>query len=573
VRSRAGVAAVAFSALVASAAPAAAQRIERETLNAALSARKLEVDPAPQGKTLGRIHVFNLDVFTPDDGWLTWFNRFHVTTRQESVGREVLLRPGEIWDDSVVDETRRKLRDPYLTNAVAVVPVKSDVPGQVDLLVATRDLWSLRANSKFEIQDGALTMLTASLAENNFLGRRKKLAAVFLMDQGTVSFGPIYDDPNLGATHLTLLAHARALYGRETFDPEGAVGYARLAYPLWSLRRQWSASLETNESDQILRSFVGNDLRTYDLPETPEVEALPYMYRARRLSTDARVTRAFGTSIVNRVSIGHEIDVTRPSFAAGFPFDEAERDAFARDVFPRSELSSAIFARWLLFTPRYAVYRDLDTFDLSEDKQLGPVIEGLVSVASTALGSERNFANLGLGARYTAGLAGGLQQVAASWTGRLDDGELIDNHVTGQLYLASRQFARRTLRLVGEATVDVLLEDRSNHYLTLGGDNGLRGFAIGAFFGRGARAVGHLEARSASFRLLWWEVGGTVFWDAGHAADSLSELSLQHDVGLGLRVLFPQLNPLVMRADWAIPLTGSTAGLPGRVSIGFQQVF
>ncbi len=553
-------------------APARAQRLEKDTLDAALAARHLEIDPAPEGKVLGRIHVVNRPVFTPEDGWLTWFNRFHVTTRGDSVAAEVLLRPGETWSTEVVDETRRRLRDPFLTNAVAVVPVKSSVPGQVDLLVATRDLWSLRMNSRFEVQDGALTLLTASLAENNFLGRRKKLAAVFLMDQGTVSFGPIYDDGNLGGTHLTLLAHARALYGRHSFDPEGALGFARLAYPLWSLRRRWSASIETSESDQVARSFVGNDLRTYDAPETPEVETLPYMYRVHRLSTDARVTRAFGSAVVNRVSLGHEVELTRPSFAAGFPFDEADRDAFARDVFPRSELSSALFARWLLFTPTYRTFRDLDTFDLSEDKQLGPQLEAVVSVASTALGSERDFINLGAGARYTAALGGGLQAVTGSFSGRLDDGELIDNRVTGQIYAASAKLARRSLRLVAEATIDVLLNERSNRYLTLGGDNGLRGFAIGAFFGR-ARFIGHLEARSASFRLLWWEVGGLAFWDAGHVADTTSDLSLHHDVGLGLRVLFPQLNPLVMRADWALPLTGPTAGFPGRFSIGFQQVF
>jgi hypothetical protein len=567
--------------LVAAAAPgvARAQRFEKETLDAALAARELEVDPEPQGKTLGQIHVFNLDVFTPSDGWLTWFNRFHITTREISVAREVLLRPGEAWNASVVDETRRRLRDPYLTSAVAVVPVKSKVPGQVDLLVATRDLWSLRMNSRFEVQDGALTMLTASLAENNFLGRRKKVAAVFLMDQGSVSVGPIYDDPNLGGTHLTLLAHASAVYDRDTLQPEGAYGYARLAYPLWSLRRRWSASIETNESDRIVRSFVGNDLRTYDDPDSPEVETLPYLYRLRRLSTDARVTRAFGSAVVNRISLGHQIELTRPSFAAGFPGaegggggDEEDRAAFARDVFPRSELSSSLFAHWLLFTPRYAVYRDLDAFDLSEDKLLGPQIEGDLSVSSHAFGSEEDFIGLSLGARYTAALGSGLISGTGVWSGRFDDGELIDNRLTAQVSAASPQLAKKTLRVVAEATVDVLVNERSNRYFVLGGDNGLRGFPIGIFFGR-ARAVTHLELRTSSFRLLWWEVGGVTFWDAGDVADEPADWNLKHDVGVGLRVLFPQLNPLVMRGDWALPLNGPAAGFPGRFSIGFQQVF
>jgi hypothetical protein len=44
-------------------------------------------------------------------------------------------------------------------------------------------------------------------------------------------------------------------------------------------------------------------------------------------------------------------------------------------------------------------------------------------------------------------------------------------------------------------------------------------------------------------------------------------------VGAGFRMLIPQVDPYVMRLDWAIPLDGENAGFPGRVSLGFFQVF
>ena len=48
------------------------------------------------------------------------------------------------------------------------------------------------------------------------------------------------------------------------------------------------------------------------------------------------------------------------------------------------------------------------------------------------------------------------------------------------------------------------------------------------------------------------------------------------DVGVGLRWLIPQLNSYVIRVDWAVPLEDgivTPAGMPGRVSAGFAQIF
>ena len=89
----------------------------------------------------------------------------------------------------------------------------------------------------------------------------------------------------------------------------------------------------------------------------------------------------------------------------------------------------------------------------------------------------------------------------------------------------------------------------------------------------------------ASFRL-----GGLVFYDVGDAASpapgagsalvralrSVLRLRPHSDVGLGLRLLIPQLNTYVIRLDWAVPLllTDQTRrSFPGRFSLGFRQTF
>jgi outer membrane translocation and assembly module TamA len=131
----------------------------------------------------------------------------------------------------------------------------------------------------------------------------------------------------------------------------------------------------------------------------------------------------------------------------------------------------------------------------------------------------------------------------------------------------------RTLRLVAGVDLDWLEEDEANRLLVLGGSNGLRGYDINQFAGK-ARLLAHLELRTRPLHLLrFYRLGAVAFWDAGDAAASVSDLGLNHAVGVGLRSLIPQLDTLVIRLDWAFALNGPEQGWPGRVTLGVLQVF
>ena len=547
-------------------------RLEKQSVDAVMKERGLTLERVPEGKVLGRILVNNQAVFSHADGWfLRWFNHFHWTSHEKVVAREVLLRPGEPWSQALVNETQRNLKNPVWSNVVVLLPVQSAVPGKVDLLVVTRDVWSLRFNTTFEVQQGVLTALSTSLTENNLFGTRKRFAFVLDMDQGEIALGPTYVDPNIHGTHLTLTTGVRALFARSSQAFEGTASATTLSYPLLSIRQHWGADLAASHVDAVDCFFRGNSLRVYDDPDTPAVEALPREYHRRSVSTVADVVRSFGSEVVQRVTFGHQLDITRPSFLGNFPTDPTLRAAFARDVFPRSERASSLFVKYTVFTPDYAAYRDLDTFDLREDFQLGPNVEAKVSGASSLIGSERDFVGLGLKARWVKGFGGGLERAAASWSGRLDGGRLIDNLVSGELYAATPMI-HCTFRVVGQAAVDVLVHETNNRFEALGGDTGMRGYAINAFTGLG-RAVSHLELRGAPWAWLFFRANAILFWDVGGAADSWSALRLRHDVGVGVRWLIPQLDPFVFRFDWAVPLDGAGKGLPGRFTLGVLQVF
>jgi len=122
---------------------------ERTELERVLDRTHLVIDHAPWGKTLRKIIVEPQDVFAPEDAPFDLLDIFHRTTRRYVIDREVLLRPGEVWKQSRVDETMRKLHDPTEMVVAVAVPVVSDQPGTVDLLVVTRDVWSIRLNSNY----------------------------------------------------------------------------------------------------------------------------------------------------------------------------------------------------------------------------------------------------------------------------------------------------------------------------------------------------------------------------------------------------------------------------------------
>jgi len=548
--------------------------LELQSLHLALERHGLEIDPQPAGKVLRRIHVMNQRVFGPRDGrFLRWFNVFHRTTRVDQIEREIILRPGQVWSEAKVDETTRKLRNPTFTTLVVLVPVRSPDAGTVDLLVVTRDVWSLRFNSSFEIQETKLTELQLSISENNFLGWRKHIAAVFLMDQGDYFVGPYYDDHNIAGTRLELRTHAGAIFGRESHELEGSRSSTKFQYPFWSLGTPWSAGIAAAHLDHVVREFIGTDLRTWDWDGTlPENQTIPWEYRHRIVEVEPFVSRSYGKRYLNRFTLGHELRYSRPSVLDEFPGDEVVRQGFIDNVLPRSERTSVLFLRYRLFAPRFVAYRDIKSYDLSEDERLGPELNVELGTALRLLGSESNHLRMSSSLSWMFDYCrDGFVRLGAGATARMEGGELIDNRVDGSVRVASpRQLG--AFRLVGRAEISARINESQNRFFTVGGSSGMRGYPIAWFDGE-IRTVGNLEVRSMPFRIWFARVGALLFWDVGHAADHFRDLDLHHDIGIGGRMLLPQLSPLVYRLDWAIPLNGATAGMPGRLTIGLDQTF
>jgi hypothetical protein len=576
---RAPAAAILVLAAVAGAGPARAEpddydqlgSLERIEVDAVLAQIQGAVERAPAGKTIRNVLVVTRPVFAEDEGFLTWFNRFHVTTHEDVIRRELLFASGEAWDHDRVDESLRNLRDPLFHNVLVIVPLTTDAPGQIDVLVVVRDTWSLRLSTAYQILGLQLVSLYVSLSESNLLGWRKRVGLVFNMDLGSIELGPSYYDPNIAGTHLQLTALARLIFARDGGALEGTRSDILFALPFWRLSSIWSAQLHLIHYVGFYRSFVGTGPRTYDDPDTPAVEAVPWFYKRRELTIQPEVVRSFGTDVIQRVGLGYELILTRPALTDDFPDDPTLRAAFTRDVLPRSELESAVYARWQLFTPVWAPFRDIDTFDYREDFQLGPTATARLAVARTELGSDRSFLVPSATAGWVLAAGGGLYKASGSFSARYQDGSFIDQSWSLAAEAISPIMAGG-FRVLAAFNLDWLTNEQNNQFYTLGGDNGLRGYPVGELSGL-ARGLGHVELRTLPLGWLFFRIGAAGFWDFGSCAPSVGELSMVHDLGLGLRLLIPQSDQIVIRFDWAVALEGQSSGFPGRFSLGVGQAF
>ena len=595
--------------------------LERGAVDTALAGRGLVIDEAPGGKAIGTIHVVNLDVFQPSDGGLLeWFNTFHRTTREHHIRRESLLLPGMGYDAALVDETMRNLRnrtaysanDPPLSSIVAMVPVRAVAPGTVDILIVTRDVWSLRLNSDWLVglfsQD--ITSFSASLSENNLFGWRKQPAVSFVMDEGEMRLGPNYLDPNVLGTRLRLTAAFYEIWARRIGElsagpAEGTSSWLRIERPLFALSRHWGAFVDGNYTTRVVRSIANDQYTDYRpalarylpssggaaggtcvLPTAQLGDPYPTLtadcaWRSRVGGVTSGITRSFPRAwLVQRVTAGSELGLIRLSFLPDFPTDPALRQSFATQYFGPSERTSSLYVQYEAFTPRYRTYRDLDTFDLGEDLRLGPWVTLKLGRASTLIGSEANFLPFKTEAHVNLALLGGFQSIGASWEARGYGNGLGDQLFKGQAFVATPVLAR-AVRVVVSGNIGLVADNRHRAAVYVGWVEGLRGYPVNTFYGHNYY-LAHGEVRSMAFSLWSLRIGGVLFTDAGHAADTWQGLSLYGTAGAGLRVLIPQLNADVLRCDWGVPLRDDVvngvrvvrAGLAsGLAYCGFRQAF
>lgn len=564
--------------LVSSAARAQLSPYEQATIEAAVSAAHAVVEPQPEGKIFEGVIVATLPVFEERDPLpafaIPLANWFHVTTRDGIIEQEVLLSPGEPWQQALIDQTARNLRALSQLSVVLLVPVRGSSENAVRLLVITKDVWSLRLNSSWLIAGGRLQSLLLQPTEENLLGVHHELLGTFLLDPATITLGLGYRIPRLAGSRVAASAAVYTILDRQGGKAEGTQGAIAAGQPLYSTRAEWAWSAGFSWVHDVRHRFV-NGLTSDFNPATGACVAttgapgvVPCQYHRTSVSGSAALTRSFGALFKEDVTLGFAA-----SKATFTPFDlgilsAADQSAFLGAVVPVSDTTVGPSLGVRAYDTRYLDRVDLDTLGLTENVQRGHDLTFRVSPVLKALGSSRDLVDLLSAAAYTLPLGDGVVRAAATWDVKLAK----DNVPDASLDASLRAVSPRSF--LGRLVFDAHLLDRYRNFLNLksllGGDTRLRGYAAGLFSGANL-AVANLEFRSRPLEIFAVQLGGVAFADSGDAFDDFARLRLKSSTGVGLRVVFPQLQRYVLRIDLGVPLTRGPWTTAPDVVVTFNQ--
>lgn len=548
--------------------------LELRLLGEAFRQEGLLPHPDPEGRRIRRIHIVVQEVFTPDDPFPDWLNALHRTTRASVVRRELLVGEGDVFSRALVEESARNLRALLLFSVVLIAPTYSEQEDEIDLLVFVKDIFSLRLQWNFRNTGFSFDFLDGSLAERNIAGLAKEGNLRFGLDRGGWRIGELYMDRRLLGSRWALAEAVDLLFPRDegggSGGPEGVVGQVLVSRPLATAATRWGGEVRGTFERSVARRFLGDRLLRWDDPATAPVETLPWQYDKQAWNASAMVVRSFGNELKTDFGLGYGLRDSRYELPGKLPSAQAERYGDWLRL-PRSEQAAYLIGRLHHYRNEHIVLHDLETFALSEDVRLGHEIDVIVRPAHALLGSAADWIELEGLLGYNALLWGrDLLLVEASARTRQEGGRWVNDRVA--LTVKNYSPLTRWGRLVYRAALELGWDDLDNTLVTVGGDSTLRGYLAGSR--AGLNAVRHnVEWRSRAWDLQTIQMGWVLFWDSGDAFDELDHIWYRHSVGAGLRILLPQTNRNVLRADFAVPLSGSESGPAGWFSFSYFQAF
>lgn len=535
------------------------QSYEARHVFKALSKLGLEVERAPMGKQIGEIHIVRYEVFLDDEPFFTFPNALHWLTRERIIQQELLFAPGDDFDPKKMLETARNLRSLTILQLVAVVPVVSKDQGSVDVLVVTRDLWSLRLEWNLQFTGSNVDQLLVQLTERNLLGSNVRATIRTVLLPVTLTLGEIFVDRRFLGEPITLEQSADLFLNRETNAFEGYDAYLSVSRPLFNLGQRWGFRVPLRVQQRVARQVQNGEVLGYDDPDTPVVEEIPREWDSTFASASALARLQLSGAIQTRLSAGLGFSHRAVEVHDAAVIPAASRANFERDVLPRALTQVFPVAGVTAFQNEFRTFQNLSSYGVSEDVQIGFTTGLTLTAPLEALGSTVDAVELYGSAGFTQDFADdGLVDLAVGAEGRFEAGQWLNQQLLTRLRLASPRFGLG--RFVARADWLRQVRDTTNSLVVLGGNNGLRGYASQAFFVVGGdRVRGNLEMRSSPVVWHYFHGGAVLFYDIGDVYGGLTNnpFRIKQAVGIGVRGLLPQFNREVFRLDLGVPVDGT----------------
>ena len=488
------------------------------------------------GAVIGEIYVRTQNIFDPsreDEDKLLFniANRLHMTTRPRVVEQKLLFESGDVYDPRLLRETARYLRSQSYLYEATIQPIRYR-NNRVDILVVTRDVWTLSLGGGVQRSGGANT-LQFNIEESNFLGTGRQLDVKYSDDPDRSSRRFRFVDDALFGTRAEL----RLWFSSNSDGHRRVIDLGR---PFFALDTRWGAATK-----------LVSDERQEKLYSQGEVTD-----RFQHERTLAEIRGGISKGLVNgrarRWMFGYTYEEDRFS---------ANSETHPGFVLPEGRTLSYPWIGFETVEDDYLETHNLDQLARTEDLNLGTELRGRLGWSSSAWGGDKDQAIFSL-------------DVRSGWTSKGDQTLLFsgraagrwgsDGHenvsLGGEMRYFLRTFGQHRLQIA--LRVDAAWNLDPERQLLLGGDNGLRGYPR-RFQDGDRRFLLSLEHRFYTdwelFNLV--NAGAAVFMDAGRAwyDDEASGLGVLKDVGLGLRLSSSRSSKGTMvHLDVAYPLDGDT---------------
>ena len=472
---------------------------------------ELEAAGAVIGKVLlDNQNIFDLDEPKDNKELFRLANDLHIKTRPDVIRKQLLFKPGDRYNRHVIDESERILRaDGYFYDAW--IREVSYHDNQVDLRVTTKDVWTLNPGFNFS-RSGGTNSIGVQLQDTNFLGSGAdfKVFHTNTVDRNTTGI-QASDQHTFG----TWVSSALTLSN----NSDGYLREASVQLPFYALDTRWATG-----------AYGINDLQNDDLYDRGQI-----INKFQDQHQGAQAYFGWSSGVQNGW-------VRR--WSTGFTYDE---HAFAPviwggpSVVPQDRRFLYPFIQFDLIQDDYVRMWNHDQIGRTEDFYLGTSFSARAGYADAQWGSSssalifQSYASTGFGAT---GARRATTLLFWDFSGRVAGGALENGLMDGSVRYYNQQSKNWLFFTTVAATKGWRLD--LDNQVTLGGDNGLRGYPLRYQDGT-ARALFTIEQRYFTdwYVLRLFRVGGAVFFDAGRtwgrAPLATPSLGLLTDAGFGLR--------------------------------------
>lgn len=455
-------------------------------------------------------------------------NSIHITTREQVVRWELLFKEGDPYNEELISESERNLRKRSYLSEVIIESHFSDEDKMADIIVHTRDQWSMIVGLTF---GGTSENSSAGLdiGDKNLLGMGQSLNYSFRT--GTAGYSH-----NYGYRNSNLLGSRYDLWLENRLKSDEVLYTAQLDQPFYSLSTRDALGVGYTRTDHAEPGLAWTTWRSTG-------------YYGQATILEDFILRAY-----IRLSFGEEVS------REGVGSNNVLRD------------NKILIAGDILNHPYdFAEERYIDKFRRVEDIPLGATYTFSVGPRLMAFGSTSTEVSSSLG--------------VTKWRQFFERDYLFlsvalakndDNFNNAYADLTLRYYLRRYEYQTFVARFQSSYSESINNRFKLGGTNGLRGYKVDEFVGRN-QVLFNLEDRIFTYK-TWlsgiFEPGFVLFADFGntwndHEGDELKRV--HSSVGAGIRLALVKAPGVsLIRVDYGIPLeTGRTPVL----TIGMEGFF